>query len=287
MSRAVVSQQTRYARNASESKYPQLLQGLAGWWCPSLNVRGGLTAFDLGPYRNHATLRDMANDDWVIDAGLGALDFDGINDTVVASSAPFANLTRGTVSFWIKTSTEAKLPVAIQQAGGASNSMWFGIGQNLTGAFTNELLTCARTIGGSITHQAAYTTATRTELFDNKWHHVAFVCDGRYRIFLDGTERTVTVSGTDDGSFFSGIPSLTSLSFGARDWSASRLVVSGRMDDVRIYSRSMANEMRLLSRYRGIGSEIAHRRRYVSVGTAGFNAAWLAKSSTIIGGGVT
>jgi hypothetical protein len=259
--RTVVSRECGYARNPSESQFPSLWRGLVSWWLPSIHARGGAMLLDLVG-RNNGTLRDMANDDWIIDAGQGSLSFDGVNDTVIAAVNGMTNLTKGTVSFWIKTATEAKLAIAIQQSGGSSNSMWFGVGQNLTGAFTDELITTVRSISGSITHQAAYTTATRTELFDNKWHHVAFVFDGEYRIYLDGNLKTVTVSGPNDGTFFSGIPSLNSFSIGARDWSASRLVVNGCMDDIRVYSRPLVNsELFLLSSRRGIGSELAPKKK--------------------------
>ncbi len=73
-----------YAKSASESAYPNLWDGLVGAWMPGLGVTGG-TLRDVSGNRNHGTLTNMdPATDWVTSEKGLALDFDGVDDQVLA-----------------------------------------------------------------------------------------------------------------------------------------------------------------------------------------------------------
>jgi hypothetical protein len=75
-----------FARNAGESKYPNLWRGLVGAWVPALGVTGGIL-FDQSPYKRHGTLTNMdASTDWLIGKYGYTLDFDNTNEEVLIGS---------------------------------------------------------------------------------------------------------------------------------------------------------------------------------------------------------
>ena len=71
-----------------ESTVPQLWKGVVGAWCPSLGPTGS-RLHDFSRFNNWGTLTNMDPlTDWVVDGGQYALDFDAVNDYVVAGSLP-------------------------------------------------------------------------------------------------------------------------------------------------------------------------------------------------------
>lgn len=243
------------------------------WWCPSLDTSGNgtTTLTDLSSSGYNGTLTNMdAATDWVADTGSGgvrALDFDGSNDYVSGLSTAVQSLSTASVSFWVKSTTEARLAFSIYKQNDLGNGLFIGIGQNLTGAFTNELVTFARTVSGSTTNQAAYTTATRTEILDGNWHHVAMIFNSAYTLYLDGSSKSLSFSGTDNGAFSSGITGLDRVTIAARDVSASRVPLLGRMDDVRVFNRAIsASEITALASKRGYEPATGRARRLINDG---------------------
>lgn len=109
-----------------------------------------------------------------------------------------------------------------------------------------------RVINGGITNQAAYITASRTELFDGNWHHICMIFDSLYTLYLDGTSKSLSFSGLNNGAFTNGINGLDRVTIAARDVSASRVPLLGRMDDVRVFDRAITeSEITSLASKRG------------------------------------
>ena len=243
------------------------------WWCPSLDTAGNgtTTLTDLSASGYNGTLTNMdAATDWVADTGSGgvrALDFDGANDYVAGPSTAVQSLSVASVSFWVKTTTEPGLAFSIYKQNDIGFGLFIGLGQNLTGAFTNELLTFARIVSGTTTNQAAYTTATRTELFDGNWHHVCMIFDSAYTLYLDGTSKSLSFSGPNNGAFSSGITGLNRVTIAARDVSGSRVPLLGRMDDIRVFDRAIsASEITALASKRGYEPATGRARRSINDG---------------------
>jgi hypothetical protein len=114
--------QSGFARSRSEALHPRLFPD-AGWWCPSLQSPGGTRLHDLRG-GNWGTLTNMdPASDWVVNGGRLALDFDGSNDFVVATTP----LLSGSLSFsvWARgvpgnasTNYIASIPIASSGSNG-------------------------------------------------------------------------------------------------------------------------------------------------------------------------
>ena len=85
------------------------------------------------------------------------------------------------IGFWYRGSSgddSAMAAYALTEgpvASGANFQIFLGDG--VTGNLTNEIITVFHTATDSGTaYEVGYTTATRTELFNDVWHHVLIVC---------------------------------------------------------------------------------------------------------------
>lgn len=183
--------------------------------------------------------------------------FDGTDDYInlstYASSVDVASIT---VSFWIKT-TDDNGGYAVFLAN-ADNSAFNGIclGNNCTSYCTNELITIATRRSGTDTNRVCYTTATRAELVDGEWHHVAIIANGStYKIYLDGVSKTVTMGrGSNDGSW-GDIANAAVFNFGRIVNDAEWL--NGVLDEVKISNVERTSE-EIVEEYRlGRGYEIS------------------------------
>lgn len=247
MSQVVVSQQTGYARNASESAYPNLWRGLVGWWCPSINPRGGNRLFDLSPFRNHGTLTNMTNDDWVVSSGGGALDFDGTTDHV-AFTCPVAALQFPfTVSLWYYPRTR------VQYAGLVSTMTAF------SEASTNGWLLYDGSQGnagriGIISGGTRVVTATNNSTL-NIWQHYSGVFNGtNSSIYKNGAQ---VISGTLSSPSYSATPVIKIGAYVTTNGFTNSLI-----DCVMLHNRALTpSEIRLLASKRGIGLERTFLRR--------------------------
>jgi hypothetical protein len=261
-----------FARSASEAMFPRLFPD-AGWWCPSLNpAMGGTRLWDLSR-NNWGTLTNMVNDDWLVSGGKLALDFDGVNDYVEFAISAIANRTQLTVSFWGRPRTTASR-LELNQATNSTARGGYGFAEDgnayLVPASVNDYGFCNwSTLGVS------------------QFIHFVGVFDGirsgnaqRAKIYLNGTERTLSFVGT--------IPSVTGtftepMRLGARVGLTS--FSDGQVDDIRIYNRALtATEVSQLWQI-GRGNMPLRRRRRYAEQASGFKAYW-ANRQHLIGSGV-
>jgi hypothetical protein len=244
---------TYAAITRSQSDYDSLREGLVLAICPSVSGATGYRAVDVSGRGNHGTLTNMdAASDWVVSNGM-ALDFDGSDDYV---NVPASYYGTGAISFWLKTTTEIGAALAFGTSASSSTLMYVAIGQNISGTLTNELITVA-TISGTARIEG-YTTATRTELLDGNWHHVAVVqetANASYKIYLDGNLKTTTVGDATLTTFGIGVSGGDVIQFGSRRFQAAQGVYyTGQADDIRLYRRPLTPpEIRQLASRRGIG----------------------------------
>ena len=67
--------------------HPELWKNCVGAWSPALGPTGS-TLFDQGAYKNHGTLTNMdPATDWVVEGGVGALDFDGTTNYISSANS--------------------------------------------------------------------------------------------------------------------------------------------------------------------------------------------------------
>lgn len=228
------------------------LLGHRAWWCPSLDNEGnGTSTLNDRIFANDGTLTNMdAASDWVADTELGgirALDFDGINDEVLFSSAisqmPFS------VSLWAKCRQDTLLQSVFGMGNSGSTSQLFTI--QFRGDIAGDPIYAQ--MRGS--NPASNTFASFDGYSINTWHHIVAVFrSGSYRqIYVDG------VAGTADTTTHT-VETLNRMSIGSLPRTTSGLFFNGLVDDVRIFPDELSQ---------ATITELASRRAYQQV-SAGF-----------------
>ena len=273
----------RFASRASEARYPQLWQGRVFAACPSVQGPAGLNVYDLSGRGRHATLSGMdAPTGWVRSTGQFALDMDGVNDQIVIPSPAGIPSTAMSFATWLRTTQDSPLMLfsITAPATGKLGVIW--LGNAVTAAFDNEIVTVATSMGSMI---RGYADASRT-FFDGSWRHVAVVFNGSSTvIYVDGIRRTTTVGGgqTDNGKFWDTSLTATKCRIGSVDrGSGDSRFAPMVWDDAAIWQRPLTDgEAKLLATRRGIAYEA---RRDILGGTS-FAAYW-ARRQTLIGSGV-
>ena len=267
--------QSGFARSRSEALFPRLFPD-AGWWCPSLQSPGGTRLHDLLG-GNWATLTNMANNDWVVNSGKGALDFDGSNDHALIVNPPeILYAMPFSVSLWASCRTTT----AVSQCFGFGNSLdadqLFAI--QFRGDLAGDPIHVQMRGNNSGVNTAAVFAGPYVA---NRFYHIVavFTSASSRTIFVDG------VQGTTDTTNFA-IEPINRMAIGA----LVRTTVSsfnGLVDDVRIFRHAMnaADARHLLQVGRG-NMPMARRRRYTEQAAVGFKAYWARRQSQLIGGGV-
>lgn len=109
-----------------ESAYPDLWDGVVGYWAPCLGPTG-TRLFDVSRYNNWGTLTNMdPPTDWVIDGGQYALDFDGTNDYTTGTPMQIYGTMNFTLAAWVwiyrtgQGGSDGLFPVMTQKAASAS-----------------------------------------------------------------------------------------------------------------------------------------------------------------------
>ena len=218
------------------SENVNLSKGLVGWWKLDGNAK------DATPYNNDGTVTGATLTTDRKGQGNKAYSFDG-NDYVDVSNPSSYNFSApATISAWVKSSVDSCQ--TITNVGGATtaNMQYFAIGNDCTGSLTNEIITAQRTVSDATTYTLGYTTATRTEIFDNNWHLVNITFDGSsIRIYLDGVSKTVTVGVGSNNGTYGGLDSAAKFSIGSELFGDSNyLYFNGSIDDVRVYNRVLS-----------------------------------------------
>jgi hypothetical protein len=262
-------------------RYASLKQGLVGAWIPSVSG-SGLLLPDLSGRGNNGTLTNMDASDWVSAQYGRALDFDGVNDTV---EVPFRFNSTGVIAFWYRGTTEPGTAIYLGDKSNTGTEVY--LGQNITNSLTNELITFSNDVGGTA-RLYGYTSATRTELFNNAWHHVAIVLrqvNTAPEIYLDGSSKTVTLGTSSLTAWSIGSAGGTTLQFGSQNFSnTNSFFLTGQLDDIRIYNRALTEpEIKLLASEPGIG--LVPQRKNLLFQQQQFSPAW-SRRQQLIGSGV-
>ncbi len=170
--------------------------------------------------------------------GPGKLNLDGVNDYVDLSPHinNFQDLTQGTISAWVKTTTTDGTIFAVSDSGDTNSSA-------LIYLFEGKL---AFSVSEGHRNEYLLDVVTQANINDNAWHHVAVaVGPTGNRLFIDGVQATsLTYYDGNPGrsDFFSNVSRLDTMTIGA-NWYDSNLslVADGLLDDVRVYDRALSN----------------------------------------------
>jgi len=223
-----------------------LLNGLVGYWTFDgkdtkwSSATAGVTA-DKSGNGNTGTFTNMNRATAPVAGKIGqAMRSNGINSlNYISIGNPTAIYTSsGTICAWVKTGVDSDSPI-LQAAVGNAN-FWVSVGNGVTGTMTNELVTISLYDTNEIAvNRVGYTTATRTELIDNKWHQVCASSNGSsYAIYIDAVSKTLTVGvGANDGKWLNSYAFTSARIIGRDPEVNSRL--DGSIDDVRVYNRAL------------------------------------------------
>lgn len=205
---------------------------LVGWWkFDEENVSG--TAIDSSSGGKNGTYYGSMTNSDVTTGSIGkALDFDGSDDYVSNASFSINGNAAGTLSFWMKTSTNQSLkyPIAIPQASAGTNGFDFYFnGSNNINFFIN----------GSVANNDLGMTGVTYA--DGNWHHIVGTYDGTTQsLYFDGILKSsaTTASGTIEAA-------AGEINIGR--FGAFGAYYTGEVDEVRIYSKSLsASEVNIL-----------------------------------------
>jgi hypothetical protein len=237
-----------------DSDYPELWDGCVGAWAPCLGP-SGLRLHDLSGKASWGTLTGMdAADDWVVDSGRYALDFDGLNDNVPLPING-KNLLGLSIFFWVKPATTATFRTMISwQTPGLPGQPFVFVSQETSSVvrfYVDGNYRATSTYSAGVWQSFALTIGG-----DNLWRfykNSAFIGsyqDDATRVFQDRAEVLYLGENTNVGYFL------------------------GAFDEMRVYNRPLSfAENNTLATSRGVAYTPRRRRRiYFSEPT--FNAAW-------------
>lgn len=215
----------------------------------ALDETSGIAAADLGPFNNIGSLQNFTGTPWVAGQLGNALQFDGVDDYVQIAASGGLPLydalgTPLAVTFWVKAPAQSDRRVLSEQAAAPPNSgPLFTLGSGSGSTAANARL---RVYIRDDASQVACNQLSNGVVFDDTWHHVAYVdIAGRVRIYVDGVlDTTFDYSrwawgplSTLRGSY-AGINSLT-LGAVVRN-GAIATPLQGMIDDVRLYRTALS-----------------------------------------------
>jgi len=140
--------------------------------------------------------------------GLGA-NFDSSGTTYINLARPnqfnLASGSRWSMMFRIRSLTDVAGAIFGYGDGTAANRVNLFVGNGVTGALTNELITFTRQLSSSPQPFLGFETSTRSLLFDGAIHSVMFTSNGSaVAIYLDGISMPITLGTTTPASVQNG-----------------------------------------------------------------------------------
>ncbi len=218
---------TGYARNAQESAWPQLWDGLVGAWVPSLGNTGG-RLLDRSGRGNHGTISSAT---WTMTPRGTMLDYDETNDYVTLPALAFTTALSVVALVYMDEESDSTAGIVTKYVGQDENERSWGLV-----AQTSGIPAVALSSDGTL--QAANNTAATTDIRSG-WHHLAFT----YRA---GDATTIYVDGEQEGTNGTTPASLHQSSkavllglqhYDAGDSNYETALFNGRIGSVALYSR--------------------------------------------------
>ncbi len=193
---------------------------LVGYW--KFNEGSGNVAYDLSDYTNEGTINGEPK--WVVGKIGAALEFDGSDDYVDCGNDTSLNINdKITVMAWVKTTSTAHGYFV------SKGTAWDEIGHYAIGQEYNDPLTFQLEIAGS---GGTVELDSNIAVNDGQWHHIVGVYDDPVvKVYVDGVEEgTMTGASSLTGS------TAGDLTIGQR---GGGNIISGIIDEVRIYNRAL------------------------------------------------
>lgn len=171
--------------------------------------------------------------------------FDGIDDYIqLHGDFDTTDIKQpATISFWVKGEKDSAQAIfgIIDSIDAYNPIQGIYIGNDVTGSLNDEIITVARNVSDVDKYITGEETDDRTQLFDDKWHHIVVVFnDTLTKVYKDDTLLTINNNwGSDNGRF--GVPGDANIvSLGARMHNdIFGGFFKGSLDEFRIYNRSL------------------------------------------------
>ncbi|MFC1636744.1 LamG-like jellyroll fold domain-containing protein [Planctomycetota bacterium] len=207
---------------------------LVGWW--RFDEGSGIMASDTSGTGNDGALN--GGPQWVAGKVGGALEFDGSNDYVDCGSDPSLNINgQLTVAAWVRTTSTAHAYYV------SKGTAWDEIGHYAIGQEYNVPMTFQFEIAGS---GGTLELDSNVAINDGEWHHVLGTYDDPVvRVYVDGVvvEENTAAPNRLTGSTVGG------LTIGQR----GSEIISGTIDEVRIYNHAVTEAEILAAMEGGVG----------------------------------
>jgi len=256
-----------------ESIVPELWDGVVGAWAPCLGPTGS-RLHDMSRRSNWGTLTNMDNaTDWVVSDGQYALDFDGSNDSVgMGTAINSLTLREMSVACWVSFRTFSK-QFGMMMAG------------NITaGTSASFVLEFGRTANRISWLQSGFDPAATVgagSISDSLWHSCVGVRSGATGAWTITLAVDNVISSHNVSTNPSALSSLGQLRLGWTDYGAN---LNGKMDDIKIWNRSLSiQEIRQLHQLGRGGMYQRRRRSRIYIPQFGFQAAWARGSNVLLG----
>ncbi len=154
---------------------------LKGYWpMESYNDTG---VYDNSTYENFGSFQNEMSTRNIVPGKYGdGLEFDGSDDYLDLGTSDSLNLGTGDFTFivWEKSHTTLYPKKAMILTNSPASESWKGYG---FGIMNNPYLIVSQSAGNNVTLQGT------TDVTDNTWHQIAYVCrSGEYSIYVDGEE---------------------------------------------------------------------------------------------------
>ena len=211
---------------------------LAGYW--KLDEKTGTTAADASPFKNDGVLKNFTGNPWVAGKIGNALSFDGVNDYVEIKIKKALPIYGGkgapySICFWVKAPAQSDKRV-YSDGSNKSNVPLFTLGSGSTSAGTGDkLMVFMRN-----DNKRFWRAASKATVFDNKWHHVAWVdVSGKVAVYVDGVRDKAnfdySFAGPGTRSRSHGPFTMNVVSLGGVLRATACCFLKGLIDDVRVY----------------------------------------------------
>jgi hypothetical protein len=219
---------------------------LVGHW-PLDDNAANTTVLDSSGNGNDGTFNDSVNPNTNAHSVTGqvnsALSFDGIDDYVDIADDPSLDMTtKLTVALWMQQPAAATKKVFVAKWDYKTQGCWAFQTDNRNSDELRVYIATSLVDNGS----GGNGRTTDANMVAESWYHVAFVYDGdgaanadRLKIYVDGTEKTLSFYGTIIPSFLQ--DSSSSVKIGKFGGDLGRYF-NGIIDDVRIYNRALGAE---------------------------------------------
>jgi len=232
---------------------------LKGYWpMESYNDTG---VYDNSTYENFGTFQNGMNTRNIIAGKYGdGLEFDGSDDYVDVGTSDSLDLGTGDFTFmvWEKSHTTLYSKKAMILTNNPASESWKGYG---FGIINSPYLIVSQSAGSNVTLQGT------TDVTDNTWHHIAYVCrSGAYSIYVDGEE-----DASSGGIAVKNITNAQHTMIAYDGHCSSWCYFEGALDEPQLYNRALSWEEINASYNNGI-NRLSHNFTGLSDGTYSYSA---------------